>query len=179
MPRLQPMDPGQATGKAKALLDGVQAAMGRQPNILKTMANSPAVLEAYLNFSGALKKGMLPGKLRERIALAVAEANKCHYCVAAHTAISRAEGLTDEEAMAARHGAADDPGDHAAVRFAVALSDQNGNVSDEDVAAVRKAGWGDGEIGEIVAIVSMNLFTNYFNHVAETEVDFPEPPPLT
>ena len=45
------------------------------------MANSPAVLEAYLGFSGAPSHGALDAKLREEIALEVGEQNSCQYCV--------------------------------------------------------------------------------------------------
>lgn len=69
MSRISIVNAEQATGKAKDLLDAVQAKLGMTPNMMKTMANSPAVLEAYLNFSGALSNGTLDAKLREQIAL--------------------------------------------------------------------------------------------------------------
>ena len=93
MPRIQALDPASATGRAKELLDGVRRKLGRTPNLMRTMANSPAVLEAYLGFSGALAGGTLPVKLREQIALAVAQVNGCDYCLAAHTAIGKSAGL--------------------------------------------------------------------------------------
>ncbi|MSR64085.1 MAG: carboxymuconolactone decarboxylase family protein, partial [Planctomycetes bacterium] len=53
-----------------------------------------------------------------------------------------------------------------------------GLVSASDLAAVRAAGFGDDAIAEVVANVALNLFTNYFNHVAGTAVDFPAAPAL-
>jgi uncharacterized peroxidase-related enzyme len=138
------------------------------------MANSPAVLDAYLGFSSALTGGELPAKLRESIALTVGEANGCQYCVSAHSALGSGAGLSDQEIADSRRGASTDLESAAALRFARKIVAERGRVSDEDVTALREAGFDDGGIAEIVANVAINLFTNYFNHVAETEIDFPE-----
>ncbi len=174
MSRLTAINPEEATGKAKELLDGVQAKLGMRPNLMRTMAQSPAVLEAYLNFSGALSGGTLSPGLREQIAIAVAEVNNCQYCLSAHTAIGRLVGLGDIELGAARRSASSDPKAEAALRFAQAIVVTRADVTDNDVKRVRDAGYTDGEIAEIVANVAVNIFTNYFNHVAQTEVDFPK-----
>jgi hypothetical protein len=60
------------------------------------------------------------------------------------------------------------------IRFARKVVDQRGQVSDADIAGVRAAGLNDGAIAEVVANVALNIFTNYFNHVAETDIDFPK-----
>ena len=173
MARIQPIDTKRAEGKAKDLLNHVQNKLGMTPNIIRTMANSPAVLEAYLGFSEALQGGVLPAKLREQIALTVAEANHCHYCLAAHSVIGRSVGLSDETILDSRKGFSTNSKDEAALRFAAKLVENRGFVTDEDVTSLRDAGYRDGEIAEIVANVTFNIFTNYFNHVADPEVDFP------
>lgn len=178
MARLNPVNPETATGKAKELLDEAQKKLGGVPNLLKTFANSPAVLEAYLGFSGALAHGKLRAKVREQIALTVGQANDCDYCLSAHSAFARSAGLNDAQIEAARRGTSDDGKTQAALRFASDIVDKQGFVTDDDLAAVRDAGYGDGEIAEIVAAVALNIFTNYFNHVADTEVDFPKVAPL-
>lgn len=73
--RITPVAPESAVGKQKELLDAVKAKVGRVPNLTKTFATSTAALEAYLGFSGSLADGFLDAKLREQIALTVAEAN--------------------------------------------------------------------------------------------------------
>jgi hypothetical protein len=73
MTRITAIEPAKATGKAKELLDAVKNKVGRVPNMMRTMAHSPAVLEAYLNFSAALADGQLNAKLREELALLSAE----------------------------------------------------------------------------------------------------------
>lgn len=174
MPRLKPVDPQQAKGAVKELLDGVQEKLGGTPNLFTTLANSPAALGAFLNFSDALSNGLLDAGLRARIALAVGQRNGCQYCVSAHTAIGKAVGLPENEISESRRGQARDTKAAAALSFSRLVLDKRGVVSDADFDAVRKAGLSDGEIAEIVANVALNIFTNYFNEVAQTEVDFPK-----
>lgn len=174
MPRLKALTNEQADGKARTLLEGVHKKLGTVPNILRTMAHSPAVLEAYLGFSGGLSKGSLSAKLREQIALAVGEANNCQYCLSAHSAMGRAAGLNDAEIAESRRGRSQDSRTAAVLSFARQVVAERGWVGDADVEKLRSAGLSDGEIAEVVANVALNLFTNYFNHVAGTEVDFPK-----
>ena len=178
MSRLQALDPAAATGKTQALLDGVRKKLGFVPNMVRTMAASPAVLEGYLGLSGALGAGLLPAKLREQIALAVAEANACSYCLAAHSLLGSKAGLADGDVLAARRGDASDPRSHAAIRFAFAVVAARGGVEDAELERVRGAGFGDGEIAEIVAHAALNVLSNYLNRVADTEIDFPKAPAL-
>ena len=173
MSRIPTIDPSQATGKSRELLDGVKAKLGMTPNLMRAMANSPAVLEAYLQFSGALGGGELPVKTREQIALAVAQANSCEYCLSAHAAIGKSVGLTPEQIRDARTGTASDPKSHAILKLTSQLIEKRGFVSDEDLGAARDAGVNEAEIAEVVANAALSIFTNYFNHVAETEIDFP------
>ena len=173
MPRLNAIDPTVATGKAKELLDGVKAKIGMVPNLMRTFANSPAALEGYLSFSGALGGGLLNAKLREQIALAVADANSCEYCLSAHTAIGKMVGLNDNDIAASRQSSSGDAKVDAALKFAHQIVVKRGEVLDSEVQSVRDAGYSDGEITEIIANVALNIFTNYFNHIAQTVVDFP------
>ncbi len=173
MTRIDPIDPRTAEGKARTLLAAVHETFGMTPNITATLAQSPAALEGYLGLSGALAAGSLGAKLREQIAVAVAGANGCGYCASAHTAIGKSVGLPGEELDSNLRGTASEPRAQATLDFALAVVEKRGWVSDDDLQRVRDAGFGDGEITEIVANVAQNLFTNYFNHVARTEVDFP------
>ena len=173
MPRIAAIDPAHAQGKARQLLDAVQAKLGLTPNLVKTLANSPAALEGYLGLGNALAGGVLDAKFREQIALAVAQANSCEYCLSAHTALGSLVGLAAEEILASRASRSADARQDAGLRFAQALVVNRGEVSDAAVNRVRAAGFTDAEITEIVANVAANIFTNYFNHVARTVVDFP------
>ncbi len=159
---------------AQPLLEAIKKQLGSVPNIFRVIANSPAALEGFLGLSGALGKGALDPKTRERIALAVAESNGCNYCLSAHTYLGRnVAKLDDAEITANRNGASNDPKAAAAVRFAAEIVRQRGHVSDVDVAAVKLAGFDDAQIIEIVVHVALNTLTNYVNEVAKTVIDFP------
>lgn len=173
MQRIPAITPERATGKAKILLDRVQVKLGMVPNLMRTMANSPAVLEAYLSFKEALADGILSPKLRERIALTVAEVNGCDYCLAAHSAVGSMVGLSEEEIHDSRKGSSPDRKVEAALGFVRQLVDKRGQVDSDGISRLRRAGYGDEEIIEIIANVILSLFTNYVNLAAGTTVDFP------
>ena len=173
MARIQAISYEETTERVKELLTGVKQTLGMTPNMMKTMAQSPAVLEAYLNFSASLGSGSLDAKLREQIALVSAEVNGCGYCAAAHTAIGKMIGLGEDEILAARKGHSIDARANAALQFARNVIVNRGEISDADLQAVKDVEFSHGEISEILATVALNIFTNYFNLIARTDVDFP------
>jgi uncharacterized peroxidase-related enzyme len=176
MQRIQSVNPQTTQGRARELLDAVNAKLGLVPNMTRAMAVSPAVLEAFLGFSGALSHGVLPARVREQLALDVGEANQCDYCVSAYCALGKRAGLTDQDILDSRRGASADPRADVLLRFARSVVEKQGVVTDTDITTVRDAGYGDAEIAEVVAHVGLNIFTNYFNHVAGTTLDFPKAP---
>jgi uncharacterized peroxidase-related enzyme len=178
MPRIPAINAEQASTEQQQILTNVKKGLGLVPNLVSTLAQSPAAAHAYLAFSGALAKGSLPRKLQEQISLVVGETNACDYCVAAHTLLGGKAGLTQDETLAARAAESADPKAEAALVFARKVVTERGHVTDEDVAGLRQRGFTDGDIAEIVANTALNIFTNYFNHVAGTVVDFPAPPKL-
>lgn len=178
MPRIKTVNQPPVGSKTATLFAAVEKKLGKVPNMMRAMANSPAVLEAYLGFSNTLNQGVLSARLREQIALAVGDANDCQYCLAAHTALGELAGLNGDEIIASRRGESADAKVATALAFARTLVRAHGNVADVDVQRLRRAGFDDAAVAEIVACVALNLFTNYFNHVAATEIDFPEVAPL-
>ncbi len=159
---------------AQPLLEAVNKQLGLVPNMFRVIASSPAALEGYLGLSGALARGKIDAKTRERIALAVAEANGCDYCLSAHTYLGKnLAKLEDAEITANREGASSDPKASFAVRFAAQVVRARGHVTDADVQALKAAGYDDAQAIEIVFHVALNTLTNYVNEVAKTEVDFP------
>lgn len=164
----------EAPAPSRQLLQAVEKQLGTVPNLFRLVANSPAALEGYLGMFGALSKGTLPAATRERVALAVAEINGCDYCLAAHTYLGKSLAkLDDAEIAANRGGVSNDPKADAAVRFAVEVARRQGRVGDEDLHAVRKAGYDDSQVIEIVQHVALNFWTNSINGVARTDIDFP------
>lgn len=174
MPRIAALDPSQTTGKTHDLLDGVQKMLGATPNLFRTAAQSPAVLEAMVGFFGATSHTKLSARVREAIALVVAETNGCDYCLSAHAYLGKGAGLAEDDIDKARDATSADPRTASILRFARALVLQRGRVDDASVRELRAAGVGDSEVLEVVAIVVLNVFTNYVNLVADTAIDFPE-----
>ena len=174
MPRIAPIETAQADAGVRATLSAVKAKIGMVPNLFKTFAQSPAVLNGYLAFSDALTEGALTGKQREIIALTVAQANGCHYCLSAHTLMGKGAGLSAEGIVAARRGKAQAALDNAVAAFARRVVDTRGQVSDADVSAARSAGLDDPQIIEVIAGVALNVLTNFTNNVAQTDIDFPK-----
>ncbi len=173
MPRIQPIDLDKAQPKAKALMEGAHKSLGMIPNAMRTMAHSPAVLDAYLGFGKALSGASISPQLREQIALSVAGENSCGYCASAHTALGTKLGVDTDELAANLKGLSRNPKTQAALEFARRIVIERGWVSDDDLQRVREAGYTEGEITEIVAAVAQNIFSTYFNHIADTDVDFP------
>ena len=163
-----------APEKSRPLLEGVHKQLGSVPNMFRLIATSPQALDGYLGLSAALGKGALPAQTRERIALAVAEVNGCGYCLSAHTYLGKnLAKLDDAEITANRNGASNDPKADAAVRFAAKVTQARGHIAEADLAAVRAAGYSDAQVIEIVQHVALNTWTNYFNEVFKTDIDFP------
>ena len=173
MSRIAKVDPAQATGRPKELLDKVQAALGATPNMTTTMASS-AVLEGWLGLLGALSGGSIKADVAERIALAVAQANECSYCLSAHTYLgTNVAKLGAEEIERARRFSSANSRVAATLRFAETVLVGRGAVSQADFDAARAAGLSDTELAETVGHVALNVLTNYFNRAFAVEVDFP------
>lgn len=173
MQRIERIDQADAPAETADLLSQVKKQMGGVPNILATMAQSPAALGSYLGFAGALAGGKLSAGLREQIALTVAGANRCDYCASVHTALGGKFGISTDELDRNLQGRSSDPRVDGALRFASRIVATRGHVSDSDLAAVRDAGFDEEEVVELIANTVLNIFTNYFNHIAGTEIDFP------
>jgi uncharacterized peroxidase-related enzyme len=154
-------------------LDALFKQLGFIPNLFLVVAQSPKTLHGLIELQKALG-GTLNPLLRARIALAVSQVNECDYCLAAHSYVGKhLHKLSPEEVERNRNGHSDDPQADAAVQFAKRVTETRGRVKDEDLAAIRKAGFNDAQIVEIVATAVQFLFTNFINNVADTDIDFP------
>lgn len=148
------------------------SAGGRLPNLLRALAASPAALDGVLALERALARGTLDAAMRARIALAVAEAKGCDYCLSQHVATARGPvGLDDAEITANRAGASNDPRAGAAVRFAAALV--RGGICEADLSRVRAAGYGEAALLEIVALAALGTLTAWASRVSRPAIDFP------
>jgi uncharacterized peroxidase-related enzyme len=178
MARLNVVTPAQATGQTKALYDAIQGAIGMVPNIYQGLGNSPTALEGALHTDGLLKKGQLSGAEIEAIKLAVSQAYGCDYCLAAHTLLGKKAGLSDADALSIRRGTAQQPKIGALVKFVNAALQPQSRISDADLVAVKAAGYNDAQITEAVQAIAQTVYTNLFNRVHKTPLDFPAAPAL-
>lgn len=143
------------------------------PNFIKLLSKSPVAMNAYVQATRALANGRLNEGERERIALAIAEINGSDYCLAAHESAAREAGLTEEDVLLARKASAKNQRSEAMLRFVQAVVLQRGDIKDEETAAMGKAGFSEAEIIEVVANIGLNIFTNYLNILARTNLDSP------
>ncbi len=171
--KIQTLNPETTTGEAKELFNAVQKKLGFIPNLIKVFGNSPATLKSYLSLGELTAGGNFSNKFREQLALAIAEENTCNYCLSAHTAIGKMNGLNQEQITASRKAESDDAKQKAGLVFAQEVTSKRGLVSPKALQAVKDAGYNDSDVLEIVLNVVANTLTNYVNHIAETEIDFP------
>jgi uncharacterized peroxidase-related enzyme len=173
MSRIPALELSQATGKTKEILDAVHGMLGVTPNLFRVAAQAPSVLEGLVGLNTSTAKGNLRARVREAIALTVAEANRCDYCLSAHTVLGKGAGLSENEMDQARDAASGDPKTTAILRFARAVVAERGRIAQGDLDTLEQAGVTKAEALEIVANVVLNIFTNYVNLVAATDIDFP------
>ena len=173
MPRLAIVEPKDATGESARILQSAPI------NIFKGLAVHPGVFEAFTGFMRACGgDGALTKAEKEMVMLLVSERRHCDYCLAAHTKIALGAGLSAQDALDARQGRANDARRQALLDFAGAVLAKDGFVSDADLDDFRGAGFDDKAVIEVVAAITIMTFTNLYNHIHETEVDFPKVPAL-
>lgn len=170
-----PSDIQSTPKESHEILEGINKQLGSVPNIYRLVALSPAALKGFMAQAEALSKGKLSPKIREGISLAIGQFNGCGYCLSAHSFISTQLLKTDQaEVTANRKATSGDKKTEAALKFAVKVAETKGRVAEQELTKLREAGFDDAEIIEIIQNVTLNIWTNYFNNVAETLIDFPE-----
>ena len=180
MPRLKQLGMDEGSPLTKKLLKRVEESMGITPNMFKCMGNSEMGLEGFLAMNASLGAGTLGGKYIKMVILAISELNDCVYCASAHTQLAKnAKLLTDEECANARRCVGTDDKSQAMLDLVKKVHATVGKVSDADIQAVRNAGLGDGEIVEILGVMSLITFANYISNLAEPVLDFPEAPKVS
>jgi AhpD family alkylhydroperoxidase len=170
---------GDAPAGSREGLKAVAERYGMTPNIYGQMAHAPVVINGLGALGRAIEEHSTLGrKARETIALAVAAANHCDYCQAAHTLAGEAAGLTRDETVRIRRGDVEDPKLRSLAGVAREAAERTGSVTDQTWQAALDAGWSDAELADAFAAIALNLATTYFTHYAGTELDLPAAPTL-
>ncbi|GAB3668601.1 carboxymuconolactone decarboxylase family protein [Nocardioides korecus] len=180
MPRIPVHTVESAPEDSRVELKELESKFGKVLNIHGEMAHSPVVLQSYIALQQVIADyGSFDGRTREAIALAVGNVDECSYCQAAHTAGGKAAGLTGEEMVQVRRDEVGfDTKLGALLTLAREMTAHKGTVADTSWNRALEAGWSDTQLTELSTHVTLNLFTNYFNHLVDTELDLPAAPAL-
>lgn len=173
MSRLPLIEKDNAPEFIRGIFDTVTATYGSLPNIFRVTANSPAMLQALVDFDACAKQSVLTPEIRAMLAVTVSEINGCDYCISAHAALGKGIGLSALQLEQARSARSDDRRTNAMLHFAAEVAMQRGHVGEQALARLRALGISDRETVEIIGLVVLNTFTNYINNVADTDIDFP------
>jgi len=178
MTRLKTITPEEATGETANVYGAIKSALGGIPNIFQGIANSPRALGIFLSIGEGLKSGLLSGAEQELIALAVAQKNSCEYCLSAHTVLGKMNGLNEQQMLDIRRGNSEDSKRQALIKLVSEIVSEKGHISDATLDNFRGQGYTDAHVPEVLLSIVQNIYTNYFNHINKTVVDFPKPPSI-
>ena len=146
-------------------------------NIFKGMANNPTVMEGLMSLSEAISKSTSLSSIEsEAVMLRVSERNGCGYCLAAHSAIAGNLGVDANTSLGYRRGDAASSREKALLDFVDAVVEKKGWVEDAELESFKAAGFDDAAVVEVVAAIAWMTFTNMFNHINRTVLDFPAVP---
>ncbi|MEO0733484.1 MAG: carboxymuconolactone decarboxylase family protein [Bacteroidota bacterium] len=156
----------------QAIFDQLEKGLGMVPNLYATLAYSENALGNYLAFQNG--KSSLKAKEREVINLAVSQVNECAYCLAAHTAIGKANGFNDEQIVELRQGFASwDAKLDALARFARETTINRGKPAPATVDAFLAAGYTNENLVDAIVVIGDKIVTNFLHGVTQVPVDFP------
>src|SRR6266404_7364813 len=164
-----------ATGATAEIYSQIKKAIGSVPNTFAAIAaHGPAALKAMLAADTVVAAGTLTKRDQETIKLVISGVAGCDYCVAAHNHLAKLAGIKPEVLKQIRKGqSTGDAKRDVLVGFVRKLAQSSGTVSDEDFAAIKAAGYSDAQLVEISLAFATTVFTNVFNRINDTEIDFP------
>ncbi len=168
----------QVSPEAQGIFDNLQKQVGMVPNLYATIGYSANALGSYLAFQGAQAKGAFNAKEREAVFLAVSQVNGCAYCQAAHTALGKMNGFTEEETIELRQGRSDNAKLNAIVALAKDVTENRGVASEDKVEAFFAQGYDNGALIDLLALVADKTFANYVHNLTQITIDFPEAKPI-
>jgi AhpD family alkylhydroperoxidase len=161
----------------QVLFDNLKKNIGSVPNLFAVYAHSENALGTYLALSGA--KTSLRAKEKEAVNLIVSQVNGCEYCLAAHTAIAKMQGFTDEQILEIRRGSVSfDAKLDALVKLAKSITENKGHADEQLVANFFAAGYNEGSLIDVVIVVGDKTITNYIYALTGIPIDFPAAPAI-
>ncbi|WP_349359091.1 carboxymuconolactone decarboxylase family protein [Stappia sp.] len=174
---MSPVTLDTADAIATPILQSIKDRYGMVPNFFGALGIDGAAMRGYLAFEESLEDAChLSTREREFIALAVANANGCHYCVSGHTFSARRAGMSAEDCAAAQRGEAEDASEQAVLTLALRAMETRGNLEPRDFEAAGAAGIPQEKLIQICAWVALNTFSNWINNIVQPKIDFPKVP---
>ena len=178
MKTLKAQTPEQVDESTQEVFAAIKQKVGMLPNIYAAMGNSPQLLKGFLAFEEALKQGSFSAKENEAIALAVSQSNYCEYCLAAHSAIGKMLGYSENEVIDIRKGTIADIKLKALTVLARELTEKRGKASQDSIDDFLSAGYTHQALAELIGMVGIRIITNYIFSNGEFDIDFPRAPVL-
>jgi AhpD family alkylhydroperoxidase len=171
---LKPLSLEEANTNSKVIFTAVKSKIGMLPNLYATMGVSDKLLGGFLAFTETLKSGEFSAKEYEAIALATSQANRCAYCLSAHTAIGKINGFTEEETLELRNNSITDKKLNALVTLVSELVELKGHPSEDALVNFFEIGYSKAAFAELIGAVSLTTITNNIFHNGGFEIDFPK-----
>jgi uncharacterized peroxidase-related enzyme len=166
--------PGTAQAPVEAIFQEIKQAFGMVPNLFRTYAHHPPLLEAnWHKVKRVMMEGALSRKSKESIALLVSKDNGCKYCVAAHSGALKAIGTSPEEILKIETNLDDadfSVKERALINFARRANRSALEVTDAEFALLRQAGAVDAEIIEALGVMEVFTAFNKFLDVLDVEL---------
>lgn len=165
-------DKSSAPEGSRALLEQAESGFGFVPNLLGIMAESPALLEAYMTMNEIFDKTDFNASEKQIVLLAASPQNDCGYCKSAHQAIAAMQDVPSDVARAAAEG--EEIGDEkleALRRFTAEVVSSRGLPAEDRIASFLEAGYERRHVLDVITGVGMKTLSNYTNHIAKTPVD--------
>ena len=161
-----------APAASKPIMRRVRASIGTLPNLMATLAESPAAIEAYFTLMGIFDKSDFTRTERQVVLMTNNFLNRCTYCMAAHSAVSKSQGVPDDVVAALRSGSSLHDAKLEALRsFTEKVFLSRANVSESDLDSFLSAGYTKANVLEVVVGTALKVLSSYSNHFTHAPVD--------
>ena len=167
----------QVSPSSQTAFDNLNKAIGMVPNLYAAIGYSENGLGRYLAFQAG--KTSLNNKEKEAVNLVVSEVNGCRYCQSAHTVLGKMNGFTEADVLDLRAGISNNPKLNALVGLAKEITEEKGRISDVTLEAFYAAGYNDGNLVDVILLISDKIAMNYLHNLTNVAIDFPLAPELS
>ena len=159
---------------AKPLMEKSVAAFGMLPNLHAVMAQAPTLLEGYQVLHELFQNTSFNAEELTVVWQTINVEHECHYCVPAHSAIAASMKVDESivDALVNKTLLADEKLETLR-ETTLAMTQNRGVISDEQIEKFFAAGYAQQQLLEIVLGLSQKVMSNYTNHLADTPVDEP------